>query len=197
LGVGVDAGLGVIDEVPAGVIGIVVNDEIVTGAIPTPAGCEVPIPRSDFKRKTAGEPKAVRAEIEAVDVIAIGRAEMFEAAVRIGMRNDVTLVVGTIVAIPVILVDVRDTVDTSAGAAIDFGLGTDIAMCGSFGNAAVVGVHVVVTFGSGMAAGGVFAWALRLRGRADRHDSNKYQCWCQSYGNSETNPHRPASSLNF
>jgi hypothetical protein len=192
LGVGVDAGLGVIDEVPAGVIRIVVNDEIFTGAIPAPAGCEVPIPRSDFKRKTAGEPEAVRAEIEAVDVIAIGRTEMFEAAMREGVRDDVTLVIGTIVAKPVIFVDVRDTIDASAGAAIDFGLGMDIAMCGRFGNAAVVGVHVVVALTAGVLAG-----ALRLRGRADQRASKKYHCWGQSYGNSETNPHRPASSLNF
>jgi len=97
----------------------------------------------------------------------------------------------------VVFVNVRDAVHTSAGAAIDFGLGMDIAVRGSFGNAAVVGVHVVVALGRGMATGGVFAGALRTRGRTDRQDRKKYQCRCQSYGNSETDPHRPASSLNF
>ena len=134
----------------------------------------------------------MRAEIEAVDVIAIGRTEMFEAAMREGVRDDVTLVIGTIVAKPVIFVDVRDTIDASAGAAIDFGLGMDIAMCGRFGNAAVVGVHVVVALTAGVLAG-----ALRLRGRADQHASKKYQCWGQSYGNSEPNPHRPYFLLEF
>jgi len=192
LRVDVDTSLGVVDEIPTGMIGVIVDYEVVAGAIPAPAGGQVPIPRSDFKRKTAGKPETVRAEIEAVDVIAIGRTEMFEAAMREGVRDDVTLVIGTIVAKPVIFVDVRDTIDASAGAAIDFGLGMDIAMCGRFGNAAVVGVHVVVA-----PTAGVLAGALRLRGRADQHASKKYQCWGQSYGNSEPNPHRPTSSLNL
>jgi hypothetical protein len=173
-------------------IRVIVDYEVVTGAVPAPAGGKFPIPRSNFKGKTTGEPETVRAEIESVDMIAIGWTEMFEAAMWVGVRADVTLVIGTIVAIPVIFVDVRDAIDASAGATIDFGLGMDIAMCGRFGNAAVVGVHVVVAL-----TARVFAGALRLRGRADRHDSKKYQCWCQSYGNSETNPHRPASSFNF
>ena len=171
LGVDVDAGLGVVDEIPTGVVGIIVDDEVVARAVPAPAGSEVPVPRSDFKREGAGEPEAVRAEVEAVDMIAIGRTEMFEAAVWIGMRDDVTLVIRTIMAVPVVFVNVRDAVDASTGAPIDFGLGMDIAVRGRFGNMAVVGVHVVVALAAGM-----FARTLCLRGCADRHSSKECQC---------------------
>ena len=167
----VDAGLGVVDEIPTGVVGIIVDDEVVARAVPAPAGSEVPVPRSDFKREGAGEPEAVRAEVEAVDMIAIGRTEMFEAAVWIGMRNDVTLVIRTIMAVPVVFVNVRDAVDASTGAPIDFGLGMDIAVRGRFGNMAVVGVHVVVALAAGM-----FARTLCLRGCPDRHNSKECQC---------------------
>ena len=81
LGMDVDAGLGVVDEIPTGVVGVIVNDEVVTGAVPAPARGQLPVPRSEFKRKAAGKPEAVRAQIKAIHVIAIGRAEMFEAAV--------------------------------------------------------------------------------------------------------------------
>ena len=152
LGVGVDASLGVVDEIPAGMIGVIVDDKVVTRAIPAPTGGEVPIPRSDFKREAAGEPEAVRARIEAFHVIAVGRAKVFEAAMRIGMRDSVAFVVGTIVAVPVVIVNVGNAVDTPAGPAIDFRLGVDFAACGRFGNVAAVGVHVVMMLGGPLCA---------------------------------------------
>ena len=44
MGVDIDTGLGVVDKIPAGVVGVVVNDEVVAGAVSAPAGGEVPIP---------------------------------------------------------------------------------------------------------------------------------------------------------
>jgi len=79
-------------------IGVVADDEVVARAVPAPAAGEVPVPRSDFKRETAGKPEAARAHVEALHAITVGRPEVFEAAMRIRMRYDVTLVVGAIVA---------------------------------------------------------------------------------------------------
>jgi hypothetical protein len=56
LGVDVYAGLGAVDQIPAVMIGVIVDDKVVTRAIPAPAGGEVPVPRSDFKREAAGKP---------------------------------------------------------------------------------------------------------------------------------------------
>src|SRR5262249_36120564 len=130
--------------IPAGMIGVIVDDEVVAGAVPAPAGGEVPIPRSNLKGEAAREPEAMRAEIEAFHVIAVGRAEAFKAAMRIRMSNDVAPVVRPIVAVPVIIVNVGNAVDTAAGPAIDFRLGVHFAAGGSVGNVAAVGVHVVM-----------------------------------------------------
>lgn len=170
MGVDVDAGLRIVDEIPAGMIGVIVDDEVVAAAIPAPAGGEVPIPRSDFKREASREPEAVRAEIEAFHVIAVGRAEVLEAAVLIWMGDDVALVIGAIVAVPVIVVHVRHAVDAVAGAAIDFGFGRRRAVRGSFGNVAAVSVHVVVML-IGMLAGTLRACGWRKR-------NSRRECEC-------------------
>ena len=44
MGVDVEAGLGVVDEIPTGVVGVIVDDEVVARAVPAPAGSEVPVP---------------------------------------------------------------------------------------------------------------------------------------------------------
>ena len=75
VGVDVDAGLGVVDEIPTGMIGVIVDNKVVARAVPAPTGSKIPVPSSDFKRKASREPEAVCAEVEAVDVIAIGRAK--------------------------------------------------------------------------------------------------------------------------
>jgi hypothetical protein len=91
----------------------------------------------------------------------------------------------------VIFVNMRHAIDAAAGPAIVFGLGVSVAVYRRFGDAAMIGVDIVVAL-SGMLAG-----TLRFGRRADGHHSEESPCGSQSYGNSETNLHRPASSLNF
>ena len=79
-----------------------------------------------------------------------------------------------------------------ARAAIDFGLGMDIAVRARFGYMAVISVHIVVALAAGM-----LARTLGLRQGADRYNRKKLQWQCQSDGNCEMNPYGPASSLNF
>jgi hypothetical protein len=75
LGVDVDAGLGVVDEIPTGVVGVIVDDEVVARAVPAPAGGEVPVPRSDFKREAAREPEAARDRVHGVSCSEIRRRQ--------------------------------------------------------------------------------------------------------------------------
>jgi hypothetical protein len=70
------------------------------------------------------------------------------------MHDDIALVVGAIVAVPVVFINVGNAVDASAWMAIDFGLGVDFAARGSFGNVAAIGLYVVM----------MLAWALRVCG---------------------------------
>jgi hypothetical protein len=48
----VDAGVDVVQRVPAVVVGIFVDDEII-GAVPSPIGGDGPVPGSDFKKCVA------------------------------------------------------------------------------------------------------------------------------------------------
>ena len=111
----------------------------------------------------------MRAEIEAFHVIAVGRAEVFEPPVGIGNCDDIALVVRAIMAVPVVIVNVGNTVDASAGMAIDFGLGVNFAANGGFGYVAAVGVHVVMVFI------GVLAGALRACGWSERNGRRECQ----------------------
>src|SRR5882724_2026363 len=128
-------------------IGVVVDNEVIAAAIPAPIGSQSPIPRGNFKRKTAGKPEPVMIAIEALDVIAIRRTKMFEVPVLIRVSDGVALVVRAVVAVPVIVVDVRSAVHAAAFAVLDFGFGVRIAMRrGSLGDVPLVRVQVVVVF---------------------------------------------------
>ena len=76
----VDAGVDVVEHVPAIVVGIFVDDEIIA-AIPTPVRTNGPIPRCNFKKEAAPQPETVVFAIESFDAVAVRRAKVFEAAV--------------------------------------------------------------------------------------------------------------------
>jgi hypothetical protein len=127
--VDVDAGVDVVKRVPAIVVGIFIDDEIV-GTIPAPISADGPIPGSDFKVEAAGKPEAVMLGIKAFDAVAEGRANVFEAAVFEGMIDVKALIVGTCVAVPMVIVDVGSVVDVAGGVAFRFGLGVGIVALG-------------------------------------------------------------------
>jgi len=107
----------------------------------------------------------VRAEVEAFHGIAVGRAEVFKPPVGIRMRDDIALVVGAIMAVPVIVMNMGNAIHTAARMAVDFGLRVDFATRGSFGNVAAVGMHVVM----------VLAGALRRCGWSERNGCREGQ----------------------
>jgi len=129
--------------------------------------------------------------VKSLDVIAILRAKMFKAAVFVGMGNDVALVVGRVVAVPVIVVDVRNAIDAATVVLFNFRFGVIVALGRrGLGNTALIGVHVVVTllplFWAALLWLAVLFRALGKRGERDQ------QAECE--WNSETNLHRGASS---
>ena len=71
LGVHIDAGLGVVHQIPSGMVGIVVHDKIIARTIPAPIGGERPIECGDLKGKTVREPKAMMVAIKSFHVVAV------------------------------------------------------------------------------------------------------------------------------
>jgi len=130
-------------------IGVVIDREVVA-TIPTPVSGEIPVPISDLEIETAGKPEAVAVAVKALDTIAIRRAGMFKVAVLEGTRYDITLVVRPVVAVPVIVADVRHGINALV---VAFFFGPRISFTlrrWSLWNAALVGawpvLMVVVTF---------------------------------------------------
>jgi hypothetical protein len=99
--VDVDTGVNVVEQIPADVVGIFIDSEIVT-AIPAPIGANRPVPGCRFKEETTGEPRAVMIKIETLDAIVVRRAKVLESPVLVKMVEMVALVVGAVVAIPVV-----------------------------------------------------------------------------------------------
>jgi hypothetical protein len=120
--VDVAAGVDVVEQIPADVVRVLVDYEIVF-AVPAPVGAKGPIPSSDFKKEAARKPEAMVIRIEALDAIAVGRAKVFEAAMLKRVVDVVALVVGAVVAVPVIVADVGKAVDAATLMAFWFGLG--------------------------------------------------------------------------
>jgi len=142
--VDVHAGVDVVERVPAIVVRIFIDDEIV-GTIPAPIGADGPIPGSDFKVECAGKPEAVMLGIKAFDAVAEGGANVFEAAVFEGMIDVKALIVGTCVAVPMVIVHVGSVVDVAGGVAFWFGLGAGIVPLGRRRrNTALVGARWIL-----------------------------------------------------
>jgi hypothetical protein len=118
----VDASVNVVQQIPADMVGVLVDDEIV-GAVPAPIGANGPVPGRYFKVETARKPEAVVIGIEAFDAIAVRRAKVFEVAMFKGMIEMAALVIRTIVAIPVVVADVRRGVHMAGPMVLRFGLG--------------------------------------------------------------------------
>jgi len=142
--VDVNAGVDVVKHIPADVVGILVDNEII-GTIPAPICAERPIPGSDFKAKAAREPETVMRQVKALDAIAVGGAKVLEAAMLEGMIEMETLIVRTFVAVPMIVVDVLSFVDVALDVALDFGLSVGIVPFGwRRGDVALIGTRRIL-----------------------------------------------------
>ena len=100
----------VVKHVPAEMVGVFIHHEIVA-AIPAPIRTHGPVPIRYLEVEAAREPEAVMVAVDAFDVVAVRRAEMFEAPVLKRMVKVKTLVVGAIVPIPMVVADVLGFID--------------------------------------------------------------------------------------
>ena len=106
----VDAGLHVVKQIPADMVGVFVDYEIIA-TVPAPVGDEGPIPISDLKVEAAREPKAVVVEVNPSDAVAVERAEMFKMALLEGVIDMETPVGRSIVAVPVVVAHMLRVID--------------------------------------------------------------------------------------
>ena len=84
--------------------------------------------------------------IEALDAVAVVGAEVLKPAVLKGMVDVIALVVGTVMPVPVIIVDVRCAVDAAAVAVLRFGLGSSIIALGrGRWNASLISARVILS----------------------------------------------------
>jgi hypothetical protein len=140
------AGMRVIQKIPSRMIGIVVHDKAVAVAIPAPFGGNGPVPRRNLKRKTAREPEPVMIAIEALDVVAVGGTKVFKVAVLERVSENIPPVVRTIVSVPVILGHVRDVIDATALATVNFGLRVGFPLRWRLGDVALIAVNAFRMF---------------------------------------------------
>ena len=172
--VDVHAGVDVVKEIPARVIGILVHDKVV-GAIPAPIGADRPVPGSDFKAEASGEPETVMIEVEALDAVAEGGAKVLEAPVLEGMVDVEALVIRGFVAVPMIVVDVLSFVDAALDITLGFGPGAGIVALGrSRGDVTLIGARSVhrVLFR-------MLPAFLRVLGKNRKGDESCYGNWKQ------------------
>jgi hypothetical protein len=125
LDVDIDAGVDVVEEIPAVMVGVLVDDKVI-GTIPAPIGADGPVPRGDFKAEAAREPETVSSEVEAFDAVTIVGTEVLEMTVFERMVEVVALVVGSIMTIPVVIVDMGSAVDVDGIVTLGLGLGAGI-----------------------------------------------------------------------
>src|SRR5258706_16046551 len=126
LGVDVNGGVDVVDQVPTFVIGIVVDHEVIAVAVPAPIRSNIPIPGSNCKGKTAWKPEAVMVAVKAFDAISIRRAKVLKAAVFERMVDDIAAVVGPGAAEPMGVAGGRGGVGAGAFAGMGFRVGRGV-----------------------------------------------------------------------
>jgi hypothetical protein len=131
----------VIQKIPARMIGIVVHDKAVSVAVPAPFGGNEPIPRRNLKRKTDREPEPVTIAIEALDVVAVGGTKAFKVAVLERVSENIPPVVRTIMSIPGIAGHMRDVIDATALATVNFGLRVRFPLRWRLGDVALIAVN--------------------------------------------------------
>ncbi len=123
--VDIDTGVNVVKQIPTGVVGVLVDGEVVA-AVPAPIRTNRPVPGRYLKVEPARKPEAVMIGIEAFDVIAVRRTKVFEPAVLERMIEVEALVIWTIVTVPVIVVDVRRRIYVARNMPLRFWLGVSV-----------------------------------------------------------------------
>jgi hypothetical protein len=109
----VNSGVDVVEQVPAEMVGVFVDDKVIA-AVPAPVGADSPVPGRDFEIEAARKPETMMVAIDPDNVVAEARAGMREVTVLEGMVEMESRIAGCFVGVPVIVIDVRRTVDAPA-----------------------------------------------------------------------------------
>src|SRR5580704_1442551 len=126
--VDVDARVNVVEQVPARVVGVIIDDKIIA-AIPAPVRAERPVPGRDFKTESTREPEAMMVAVKAQNAVAVRRAKALEVPVFERMIHVEPRIVGLFVAVPVVVVDVRRAVHAIGVVTLDFGCRPPLGAC--------------------------------------------------------------------
>src|SRR5437016_5169810 len=118
-GVDVDARVDVVDQVPAEMIGIVIDDEIVA-TIPAPVGADRPIPGCHDEREPSGYPEAALIPVDPDDFVTERTANAVEPPVFVRARQPVTRVIRAVAPIPAIVIHVGQVVRATGADALGF-----------------------------------------------------------------------------
>jgi len=140
----VDAGVDVVEQIPAGMVGVLVYHEVIA-AVPAPIGTNRPVPRRNFKVETARHPKAMMLWIEAFNAVTVRWAKVLETSVFKRMVNVIALIVRPVVPVPVVFVDMWQGIDMTSHVALGFGLGMRVVPpFRRWRNAALIGARPIL-----------------------------------------------------
>ena len=110
LNVNVDAGVDVIEQIPADVIRVFVNHKIIT-AVPTPIGEDWPIPGCNFEIEAARKPEPMTVGIDSQQPVSEIRTKMIEVSMDKGSIQAIHRIVSRVMPVPLIMVDMGRVVD--------------------------------------------------------------------------------------
>ena len=110
LNVNVDAGVHVVEQIPADVIRVVVNNKIIT-AIPTPIGEDWPIPGCNFEMEAARKPEPMTVWIDSQEPVSEIRTKMIEVSMDKGAIQAIHRIVRRVMPVPLIMVDMGGVVN--------------------------------------------------------------------------------------
>jgi hypothetical protein len=106
LRVNIGSGFGVVNQIPSWMIRVVVHYDVVRAG-PAPVSGVFPIAWKHFKSKSTVKPETMETQVETRKPIRMARAEICESAVRVGLSEMESRVIPIIMAIPMIVGDVR------------------------------------------------------------------------------------------
>jgi hypothetical protein len=144
LDVDVGSGIHVVEEVPAWMIGIVVNDKLVAASSPAPIGGEAPIPRRYFEPKSSGKPEPVEANIHAQYAERVLRSDVRKSAVRVWVVEVEARIVAGGMTIPMVVAHVLTVVDVAVGHVFSLGRSGSFAPVRRRGRVATISCMVVL-----------------------------------------------------
>src|ERR1700739_4868376 len=131
-------GVHVVKQIPADVIGVLVNHEVIP-AVPAPIRADGPIPGGHFEPESSGKPKPMVVRVKALHVVAVTGAKTLELSVLGPMIDVEALVIRRVVAVPMVVADVLRAIPLSVHVPLDFYLRMGVSFWRRRRNPSLVG----------------------------------------------------------